>query len=206
MRRALAVLASTTAVVSLAPGCRPAKSPETQLCRIVDTQTSEEAVKAAFAATRAPLIVTDNAIQQCGCGARRLGGAKEEAKLGGNTEQDRLAGKTEENKLAGATEVGKTGGAMEKRAEGGATERGQNGGATEKRAEGGATEHGENGGATEKRAEGGAVEHRDLAGAIQPLTCREVPDCIGYVVSGAGSIRVYSAAGWSDSPNRCVIE
>jgi hypothetical protein len=86
---------------------------------------------------------------------------------------------------------------MERRADGGATEKGQNGGATEKRAGGGAVEQGQLGGETERRK---------LAGDIQPLTCREVPNCLGYVVSGAGSIRVYSATGWVESPNRCVIE
>jgi hypothetical protein len=215
MKRAFAILASASAFACVAPGCRPAKAPEMQLCQVVGTDTSEDGVKAAYAANKAPLVVTENAIQRCGCGVRRIGGAEERAKLGGNTEQDRLAGKIEENKLAGATEQGKNGGATEQRAAGGATEQGKNGGAMEQRAAGGGTEQGKNGGATEQRAAGGATERgqfggdterRKLAGAIEPLTCREVSDCLGYVVSGKGAIRVYASAGWVESANRCVVE
>src|SRR5947209_8317279 len=139
MKHPLPAVVSATLLATVALGCRPAKRPEMQSCRVLGNDTSDDAVKAAYAANHASLVVGENAIYLCGCGARNIGGASEQAKVGGSTEQNRLAGKTEENKLAGATE---------KREAGGATEKGQTGGGTEKREAGGATEKGQTGGGT----------------------------------------------------------
>ena len=173
-------------------------------CLQIPTATDPATLADLYRQHHAPLVVLDDAVLVCACGSREWGGCTEQHDVGGGVEARDLGGAIEARDLGGAMEARGLGGAMEARDTGGATEGRDLGGAMEARDLGGAMEARDLGSAMEARDLGGAMEARDLGGAAQIFSCEEAPGCPGFLVSGAGTLRVFDGREVVEVRDRCV--
>lgn len=164
-------------------------------CTQVGTALPEATLAAMAMSSQAPILIADQAAFRCPCGQRHYGGTTERLAGGGTTERQRTEGVREAVQTGGAVEKEKVGGAAETTASGGAVERDQKGGVVEQQ---------KTGAAVEQSVLAGAKEAPRLGGAVEPLTCTEIDACVGFIVSGSGTLRVRDWHGWRTPAGRCI--
>lgn len=182
-----------------------------QNCIVVSTSTDVETLKKLYGKHNAqPLLVFEDSVYYCPCGARNIGGSTEDRNHGGDSEARNIGGSTEGRNHGGDNEARQIGGSTEGRSHGGQSEARQIGGSTEGRDHGGDNEarniggstegrnhggdsearnHGGDnearniGGSTEGRDHGGDSEDRDFGGNTSTLTCQIKPPCKGFIIN-----------------------